>query len=219
MRTTARMAAGLRTMIESVLEDMHFALPGRIEAYDPKTRLATVQPLIQPQYKGDDGPTDLAPIQRVPIVQPRTANAQVRLPVAVGDLCLLIFADRAIDNWLAGDGTARAANDVRMHHEDDAFAILGAWPPGGKGVTDDDPDALVMQNKGGEVKIRDDGSVEIGKRSLGASGNKDLLDWIDGFVGVFQKFVPVPNDGGAKLVADVLTYVATNPVPKKLRVQ
>ncbi len=219
MRTTGGIAADFRQMIESVLEGMYVALPGRIEKYDPKTRLATVQPLIQRQYKGEDKPSDLAPVQRVPIVQPRTANAQVRLPVAVGDLCLLIFADRAIDNWLAGDGTARAANDVRMHHEDDAFAILGAWPPGGKGVTDDDPNALVMQNKGAEVKIRDDGFVEIGKRSLGASGNKDLLEWIDGFVGVFQKFVPVPNDGGAKLKADVLAYVKTNPVPKKLRVQ
>lgn len=219
MRTTARMAAGLRMMIESVLSGMYFALPGRIEAYDSKTRLATVQPLVQRRYKGRDAPDDLSAVQRVPVVQPRTATAQIRLPVAVGDLCLLVFADRAIDNWLAGDGAARAANDTRMHAHDDAFAILGAWPPDGKGATDDDPDALVIQRGKAEIKIRADDSIEIGKRTLGAAGNKPLLDWIDGFIGVFETFIPAPNDGGAKLVADVLTYVTANPVPKKLRVQ
>lgn len=219
MRTTGGMAADLRRMFLSILEDMFGMMPGSIVSYDDKTRLATVQPALQRRYKGDDLPTDLPAVQRVLIVQPQTKNAQSRLPVDPGDKVTMFFADRAIDNWLAGNGEAKTSNDVRMHALDDAFAFLGAWPPGADGATDDDPGAAIMQNMDAEIKIRKDSTIEIGKRTLGAAGNKPLLDWIDGFIGVFQTFVPVPNDGGAKLVADVLTYVATNPVPKKLRVQ
>jgi hypothetical protein len=62
-------------------------------------------------------------------VQPRTAKARIIFPVEKGDLCLIVFADRNIENWQSSDGSeVREVRDIRRHALSDAFAILGGFP-------------------------------------------------------------------------------------------
>lgn len=60
----------------------------------------------------------------VPIVWPRAGGLAITLPVAVGDECLVVFADRCIDAWWQSGGVQRPM-DSRKHDFSDAFAIFG----------------------------------------------------------------------------------------------
>jgi hypothetical protein len=42
-------------------------------------------------------------------------------------------------------------------------------------------------------------------------------DWLTGFANVFATWIPVPNDGGAKLQTALSSYLAKYPVPSELR--
>jgi len=119
----------IRGAFNHMLSDVRVAMPGKIEDYDPSTGLASVKPMLQRRYSGDPEPTSLPILQRVPLVFPRCGKAILSFPVASGDPVLLVFADRAIDNWLGGDGSEPAdPQDIRQHDLTDAFAILGGWP-------------------------------------------------------------------------------------------
>ena len=165
MSTQGRLAHDLRMVFEGLMEGIFVGMPGEITEYDATTRLASVKPSILRQYKGKSTPTSIAPIQNVLIIQSRTAIAQVRLPVNVGDKCFLIFADRNISNFMQGDGSQKAPLDDRMHDVNDAFAFLGGWPPASDGKTDDDPTSLLVQYKDSSLKIKEDGEIQIGAKN------------------------------------------------------
>jgi len=142
-------------------ERLRVCMPARIEKYDSDTHLATVQPLIKVKFYKRKEPELLRFIERVPVIHPRTASAIIRLPVKKGDICTLVFADRSIENWIAGDGTEKYSNDKRMHHLEDAYAILGGYPEG-KPYTANNPDAL-------EIEVSPETKITIG------NGTDELL--------------------------------------------
>jgi len=153
-----RFGAELKNIIN---ETLRVCMPARIEKYDPDTHLATVQPLIKVKFYKRKEPELLRFIERVPVIHPRTASAIIRLPVKKGDICTLIIADRSIENWVAGDGTEKDPNDKRMHHLEDAYAILGGYPEGNP-LTANNPDAL-------EIQVGDGVKITMG------NGTDDLL--------------------------------------------
>ncbi len=165
MTTPGEVARNLRMVFEGLMEGVYVAMPGQITEYDQSTRLASVLPSILRQYKSNAEPVSIAPIQNVLIIQSRTALAQVRLPVNVGDKCFLIFADRNVSNFMQGDGSQKAPLDDRMHDINDAVAFLGGWPPASDGKTDDDPTSLLVQYKDSSLKIKQDGEIQIGAKN------------------------------------------------------
>ena len=151
----------LRSAIRSELTELHVCMPGRIDKYDTKTGLATVKPTLARRFRGRTEATEYPVIPRVPVIQPRTAVARINFPVKPGDLCLLVFADRNIENWIASDGAApKEVNDVRMHDLSDAYAILGAYPEK-IAAPSKNPDALSIEVNAGTKIALTNGSVEI----------------------------------------------------------
>lgn len=108
-------------------EQLRVAIPGIIQSFDPGTVTAVVQPTIRAVSRDNDGNTsthDYPLLVDVPVVFPRGGGCTLTFPVATGDECLVIFADRCIDFWWQNGGIQEPV-DGRMHDLSDAFCIPG----------------------------------------------------------------------------------------------
>lgn len=112
------------------------AMPGVIQSFDPATQTATVLPAIKMKVNLGDGvkQMDLPPVDSVPVVLPfaQGAGLLLTLPIRGGDECLLIFADRSLDNFVQSGGvqpTVSTASEEttspRAHSLADAICIPG----------------------------------------------------------------------------------------------
>lgn len=112
------------------------AMPGVIRAFDPSNQTASVQVAIKMKVNlGEEvSHTELPVVQNVPVVLPfaQGAGLLLTLPIQSGDECLLVFADRAIDNFTQCGGlqssVASACNcssSPRAHSLSDAICIPG----------------------------------------------------------------------------------------------
>ncbi len=146
----------LRQVVDDRLRRVNTCLPGRVDSYDAQTRTAEVTPLVQERYA--DG-TLLPPpsIAGVPIVMPGGASSGLCIPIAAGDIVLLLFAQRSIDGWKS-DGGSVDPQDARMHSLADAVGIAGLFPSTTSHV---DGDGLLLYN--GQAKLRlHNGTVALG---------------------------------------------------------
>jgi hypothetical protein len=125
----------LRETIDRAMSQINTCLPGVIESFDATTQTVTVKPGIQirTNIDGKIGYLDLPQIINVPILFPYAAVAgfALTLPIRSGDPCLLVFSQRAIDNWHDQGGVQPPENNglsCRHHDLTDAFALLAPNP-------------------------------------------------------------------------------------------
>ncbi len=183
-----------RSFIEYAGE-LRVCLPGRIETYDSKTHLASVQPLIKRKFYGQKQAALLPIVNRVPVIHPRTGSALIRLPVAPGDIVTLVFADRSLESWIQGDGTEAEHNDVRQHHISDASALLGGYPEGNP-ITANNPDALEIQVTEGTKLTIGNGSVELLQVASDAFAElRNLIDEMSQAMSDIQQITVTGNSG------------------------
>lgn len=109
--------------IEGRLKDLHTCLPGIIASFDPDTQMASVQPAIQRIFT-EKGAVNLPLCVDVPVAFPGGGDFFLTFPVKAGDECILMFSERAIDNWHASGGTQTPA-EYRLHDLSDGIAIVG----------------------------------------------------------------------------------------------
>jgi hypothetical protein len=117
----------LQTAMDGRQTQLHTMMPGQIVSYNAATVTAVVQPALQVFRTLADGsrqPTTLAPIHDVPVHFPGGGGHILTFPVAGGDDCMLVFAERSIDNWYQHGGVQQPS-DWRMHDITDAFALVG----------------------------------------------------------------------------------------------
>lgn len=124
---TPSLAQLIRAAVEKRTADLRVSLPATVVSFDVATQLARVRPdifEIKETVDGDTQPYQLPDISNVPCVIPSSGHYALTLPVSAGDKCLLVFADRSLDDWITH---ARAADpeDERRHALSDAIAILG----------------------------------------------------------------------------------------------
>lgn len=109
--------------IDGRLKDLHTCLPGIIASFDPDTQTASVQPAIQRIFT-EKGAVNLPLCVDVPVAFPGGGDFFLTFPVKAGDECILMFSERAIDNWHASGGTQTPA-EYRLHDLSDGIAIVG----------------------------------------------------------------------------------------------
>ncbi len=173
----------LATLQEAMATSVRVALPGRVTAYNSTTHLAEVQPLLQQRRVGEAQPRNLPVLTRVPVVHPRTEAAAVLMPVAEGDLVTLLFSDRALDRWKAGDGSITVEPESgRKHDLADCWAIPGGYPQG-KPLAPINPGAL-------EIRLTDGVKVAI------TNGTVELLTILHGLLDYLETTVTFSNGGG-----------------------
>ena len=152
--------AQIAEMIDRAMRRMNTCIPGIITAFNAANQRATVQPAIQMKVNipGRPGYKNLPPTVNVPLVFPfaSTAGFALTLPVSAGDPCLLIFSQKAIDNWAAAGGVQPPGGGglgLRHHSLTDAFCILSPSPlPGvlGSWATD----GIAIRNRANTQSVK-----------------------------------------------------------------
>jgi hypothetical protein len=162
--STPTLSAAIKQVFEVLLADqLHTCMPGVIKEYDGKQRKATVQPLIKKSYlDGED--LEYQPITDIPVVFFGAGNAGIRLPEDQhkDQTCLLVFSERALDNWLLKDGS-QSPNDPRKFDLTDGMAIVGL----NNFVNEDESsNDMSMYYGNSSVKILENGDVDVNDGNL-----------------------------------------------------
>lgn len=156
--------------VDYFLQDTHTMLPGKIESYDESTQKAQVKPLIKRLVLLEDGSEiqeELPIIPDVPVIFQRAGEFAITLPINSGDFVMLVFAERSIDKYLAGDGNDTNPDEFRMHDLTDAVAIPG-FAPFNKSLKRTSKDSVIAghQSGAGVVYFKKD-NINLGSESPG----------------------------------------------------
>lgn len=153
----------LRATVRDMLKMVHTGLPGRVVSFNATLQTAKVQPSIKRLWIVDDGEDEAIALPEcvdVPVHFPGGGGYVLTFPVAAGDYCLLVFAERAIDFWWEKGGV-QVPSEERMHDLSDAFAFVGFRPkPGvtGGAVTNFATGRAELRNQAGDVVVAIDGT-------------------------------------------------------------
>ncbi len=127
-------ASETKEIIDRALARMNTCIPGVIESFDGETQTAKVLPAVSLKTFVDDkqGALEFPLIINAPIVFPfaATSGFALTLPIKPGDPCIILFSQRAIDNWHDKGGVQPSEDGVGARHHDltDAIILLAASP-------------------------------------------------------------------------------------------
>jgi len=106
----------------TISSQLRVAMSGEIQSFNPDAVTCVVQLGTKGQLNGKS--VAIPPLVDVPVIFPRGGGVTLTFPIAAGDECLVIFADRCIDFWWQSGGIQEPV-DPRQHDLSDAIAIVG----------------------------------------------------------------------------------------------
>jgi hypothetical protein len=158
----------IKSFVQGTISDtIHTSLPGVIESYDSKKRLAKVTPQIKKKYN-DGSELIYKPIDNVPVIFIGAGSSGLRLPESEykGQNCLILFCEQSIDFWKA-KGELTDPGNSREFHISDAVAIVGL---NSFNNTDDGGNELVLFWNDAKITISSDNSI----KAENSNGNYEL---------------------------------------------
>lgn len=105
---------------DAVFSKLNCHALGKIIEFDPATQLCTVELMQVKQFQNQYYTP--APITQVPLLIYGAKNGHITLPDPVGTICLVIFSDRNIDNFIE-TGEQYESSSTRMHDLTDAICF------------------------------------------------------------------------------------------------
>lgn len=109
--------------IAKALTDLPGPLIARVTAVHAES--VDAQPVVNKQRGAESVPMPVFP-NVIPLFLQGGGSYEAH-PIAVGDYCLLIVTERALDNWYRGRDFV-VPNDYRVHDYSDCIAIVGVNP-------------------------------------------------------------------------------------------
>lgn len=185
----------IQVAVDLVMTQLRVALPGCVTTYDSRTRKATVAPLLMRRMTPDAvTPAPLPLIPNVPIVFPQTAKGALILPMDVGDPVTILFSDRALGAWKAGDGVAPVVpKNTRKHHLSDCWAIPGGYPDGFPFTAQSEGNLALQVTPGTKIYI--------------GNGQAELIDLLSQIVdGILLITQPVSGANTTSPLANAATF-------------
>lgn len=162
------LAEVLRAAMREVSANLHVMIPAKVERYDPADGTIDAQPLVKDWLTryGDycSGPVHT----RVPVAFMRWGGFVFRAEPKAGDIVTLLYCDRALDNWVAGEDPTKEADPKRGRRHDltDPIALIGPSIYGSPAPGLGDGELVLGREDGaGELRVKQDGSVLIGRQS------------------------------------------------------
>ncbi len=193
----------LRSAAELAARGIRVAIPAVVVSFDATKATCSAQPLIQEPLKLGGHSADPA-LADVPVLYPGSARSSVRFPLAKGDTVLLVFLDRASDEWalslLLSEATApkeKQPAERRWHDYTDAVAIpVATKAPASRLVA---TSAMQVQHGTTTLELTASGTVlahtGTSAEALPLATKADL----DSLKTVFDAWVVAPSDGGGAL--------------------
>lgn len=162
---------------KSVVNDIHTALPGRIDSYDPETNLAVIQPIGR-FMTPDNESLSYPKLIDVPLSFPYSQkdDVGVSFPIHDGDFCLIIISEVELDQWRENEKT-----DASLKFDlTSAMAIPGLILGGTKNTKKACSENAVIINSGKiEIAVKRDKVNVIGDVTI----NGDLIVTGTGTIG------------------------------------
>jgi hypothetical protein len=119
----------LQALKSDVFKNLYCHVPGRIKSFDVAKKTASIQLLFSTQLP--DGTTINYPVLvDCPVFTPQGGGGSFQAPIASGDPCLVVFADRNIDAWFQNGSPAIPFDQLhgqpgRMHDLSDGMCFVG----------------------------------------------------------------------------------------------
>lgn len=117
----------LADLILKVKNDISYSLNctqvGTIESYNPATNTASISINFKRQLPNGDV-IDYPLLGDCPVFILGGGGASIDMPIGPGDECLVLFADRCIDDWHIS-GKVKTPANPRAHNIADGFALVG----------------------------------------------------------------------------------------------
>jgi hypothetical protein len=195
----------LRSHGRDVMREINCAVPGRIEKFDAAKKTAEVHPLLK-RVLPDGSVVSYTPLLDCPVVTIQGGGAYLQMPVAAGDQCLIVFADKNIDAWHQ-NGAEAVPFDGRSHDLSDAIAIVGLDASNSAQVAYPSDEARIIAGTA-KVRVKKDGSAAsliqgtgevsaVGGKVRVKSASSDLLTVINGLIDVIKTITVVDPISGA----------------------
>lgn len=122
-RASATLSDVLSIALRQHQVNVHTALPGLVQSFNPITQTAEIQCTIM-RFIESVGYMPIPMLVDCPVFFPSGGGFAFTFPIAQGDECLVIFAERSIDRWFAYGGI-QPPGEYRMHDYSDGFALVG----------------------------------------------------------------------------------------------
>jgi len=229
MTNEPTLAGLLELLAMNIRHSIYCHMPATIVTYDENTQTATVKPSLMTNFETEDGETHaeiLPDIHGVPVVLPRGAMGYINMPVNPNDHCMLLFQDKSMDGWMQNGGILTDPKDLRSHDISDAVAMMGLYPEAKPlNAAINKKNISMGFETGKQIHITPTNTIHLGKEATTdfvALASKVLEELnviandINSLKNIFNAWVPFPNDGGAKLKADLVAagYTASLITPK-----
>lgn len=153
----------VRAKISERLEEVHVALPGRVESYDKDTQLVDVTPLVKKPARLEDGSIvaeQLPVLAAVPVQFPSGGGMRIVLPLKQGDTGWIMFSEASLDAWRAQGGLVDP-QDMRRFHLSDATFLPGLHAKDNP-LTIEGGDDLSMGKDGAHQVVITPDAIELG---------------------------------------------------------
>jgi len=122
-------------MLLHLRSSVNTCIPGIIVSFDATNQTASVQPAIKDRIQIDDASYEITPdtLITAPVQFPVSiaAGLAFTIPVQKDDPCLLLFSQRALDNWQTTEGVSSAEDEaemIRCFDKVDVICIPGVLP-------------------------------------------------------------------------------------------
>lgn len=148
----------IKGLIDQAINEMHVALPARINTYDPINLKAEITLLAQKTLNGK--PVTVPPIIEVPVAVFKAGPFIIRPPYVPGDIVQVIFNERALDNLLI-TGNPQEPKLNRKFSLDDAVIISGLKVENQPALPEEYSDSLYIANlnAGSKVVVKPNGDI------------------------------------------------------------
>ena len=161
----------VRSLVMNILSrELHTACPGCVNKVYTKgtSRIVDVKPLLKvTQVDGAQAELDI--VQGVLLLTPGTTKSSVIMPITQGDLVLLVFSEKALENW--GLST-QAADGIygRQFDMSDAFAIPMNF--GSMSTTENANNSdMIIKHSGQTIILKSSGAIELGAVDVAGTPN------------------------------------------------
>lgn len=144
------------TLKGSLSEQTNSAMVGRIERFNASKMKADVLPLI----RSSDG-ADPSMLIGVPVSMVRAGGFIIRPPYKKGDIVLVVFVDRDMENFLLS-GKQSTPSTGRTHSLDDAV-VIGSVIPFNQSLTGENTNDLLIakEDMTSKIILKEDGDLVI----------------------------------------------------------
>ena len=153
----------INKQIQDTLSQLYTSMPAKVVAVKKKGNMTVVdvQPMLNMRFK-DGSVIQEPPLGGVPIMWPNAGGCFITMPIEVGDEVMLHFSMRSSAEYKNSDGVEpQTAVSKRLHNMNDAYATP-CTTTYGKG-RDVDTEALEISSGAIEIKVKKDGTIELGK--------------------------------------------------------